>query len=258
MLNCTHRCSLTLIVIALLAACQPAGQLTPPPTAMPTTEPTPGVQIINHPAPTLPEIDVEPFRRVSTNVDDKTTFFRDGPDAEPNSPLAGLGCLSISQPPAELGALSPPQSIAVCRARAESGAGIYRAGCLLPTVVRYVIYRNGQFDVIDTPTELAAAYAPIESETEALSYALAVTGFQAQYDLSADAGYRFLTSKLEDTHVTAVDGGYKVHVYHYRLCGCGPHTYTAVDLLVTTGGEVQTLDQTPAYEDPADDGLCID
>lgn len=248
-----------LIVIGLLtAACQPAVQPTNAPTAAPTAVPTPVVGVVNHPAPTMPAIDVEPFRQASTVPDDDTTFYRAGPQVDPNQPLARLGCLSISKPPADLGALSPAYPLALCRARADAGEGLYRSGCLLPTVARYVIHRNGQFELIETSAELAAVYAPIESEAEALSYALAATGYEARYGLSADAGYRRLTSPLEDTHVTAVDGGYEVTVYQYRLCGCGPHTYTAVRLKVTVGGEVQVLDRTPAFEDPADDGLCID
>ena len=52
--------------------------------------------------------------------------------------------------------------------------------------------------------------------------------------------------------------GYLVHLFNYQFAGCGPHTTSAFDLLVTGTGEVRELSVKGMFEDPAEDTLCID
>ena len=51
--------------------------------------------------------------------------------------------------------------------------------------VRYAIMQDGQLKVLKSIADLQQAYAPIESEDEALSYALAATGLGVRYGLTA-------------------------------------------------------------------------
>ena len=135
---------------------------------------------------------------------------------------------------------------------------IYSEGCLRPQYLNYVIWENGSFRVLANQSELSAAYAPILTKDEALSYALAATGLAAYFDLQVPDTYRFFTKRLEDSHVEVTPDGYIVHLYHYQLCGCGPHTTTAVEILVHQDGRLKELSRTSVFEDPEQDGLCID
>ena len=56
--------------------------------------------------------------------------------------------------------------------------------------------------------------------------------------------------KIETTYVEEVEEGFKVHLFNYRLCGCGTHPHYAVDYLVTKTGEVKEIFKQEIYEDP--------
>lgn len=182
----------------------------------------------------------------------------------PESPLGQLGCNELAIAGDFLGGLEPGLPLGLCLVvqppgnSLPSGEYIYREGCMLPRYVRYVIQKDGQFQVLHSLDELKAIYAPITSENEALSYALAATGQSAYYGQIATKGWRYFVNQLEDTHVVATDKGYLVYLYDYQLCGCGPHTTEYVEVLVTSDGEIEETGRTPAFEDPEQDGLCVD
>ena len=211
-------------------------------------------QVINHPAP-----------QFSLNT---TAFDQSGCSEDQNgrqvcpadSPVGRLGCEQISTPGMYLGGLEPAYPLNVCWIAQTTGDSqyVYREGCLLPQYLSYVIWENGSFRRLADQTDLRAAYAPILSKNEALSYALAATGLAAYFDLQAPSNLRYFSERLEDTHVEVSPEGYLVHLYHYQLCGCGPHTTTAVEILVRQDGRLEELSRSPVYEDPEQDGLCID
>ena len=124
--------------------------------------------------------------------------------------------------------------------------------------MRYVIWRNGEFLLLKNGADLQRAFAPIESEVEALSYAIAATGLGARYGLEKESGLRYFTDELEDTSVQRSNESYRVRLFDYHLCGCGPHTHYSVDIQVRLDGGVEELSRQPLYEDPEEDGLCID
>jgi hypothetical protein len=128
----------------------------------------------------------------------------------------------------------------------------------MPQLARYVIERDGQFELLETQQNLKQAYAPIISETEALSYAIASTGLSAYFGFEAPRGFRYFVDKLEDSHVVATSQGYLVYLYDYQLCGCGPHTTSYVELEVLASGEIKETGRIPVFEDPEQDGLCVD
>ena len=182
----------------------------------------------------------------------------------PESPLGQLGCSELAIAGDYLGGLEPDLPLGLCLVvqppgnTLPSGEYIYRDGCMLPRYIRYVIQQDGQLQVIHSLDELQATFAPITSENEALSYALAATGLSAYYGQMATKGWRYFVNQIEDTHVVSTDKGYLVYLYDYQLCGCGPHTTEYVEVLVTSNGDLEETGHVPAFEDPEQDGLCVD
>ena len=74
---------------------------------------------------------------------------------------------------------------------------VYREGCLFPTYIRYVIRKDGQYQLARSEEDLLRLYAPIENGQEALSYALAVSGLEARYGLQYEPGLRYFVDELQ-------------------------------------------------------------
>lgn len=240
------------LLIVILAACQPNAAT---PTATPVTPApvTPTLRIINHPAPVIPEMNLEVFEQASVFENNPDVFYSSGATAD--SPLAAFDCREIARPTDPLGALTPAYPLATCQTRER---GLYSSGCMMPMNTRYVIFRENQFEVIESLSEFQALFAPIESAPEALSYALATTGLSAVYGLRLPPGYHALMDTLEDTHVSEVDNGYQINLYKSWHCGCGPEATDMTTVLVTRTGEVTTLDQVRVYEDASGNIVCVD
>jgi len=238
----------TLIILLLSLACRLGGLARP--------------EVTHYPQPDL-AVELEPFRQAGCTADEYDRWTC--PEA---SPLNALGCDALIKPNELLGGLDPAYPLALCRympiQHGESPRGsptdefIYNDGCLAASYVRYAIQKDGQFQLVKTQRDLKATYAPIESPDEALSYALASSSLEARYNLETPLGYRYQVNKLEDSHVVETGTGYEVLLYHYKVCGCGPHTTSAVLLQVTGEGDIQEIERTPAFEDPKEDGLCVD
>lgn len=167
-----------------------------------------------------------------------------------------------------LGGLGPATPIAECWYYPTRHPGgdqdpfqaprLYNHGCLMPVYVRYVIYREGQFELVQDQAGMQAAFAPVESPEEALSYALVSTRLAAYYDLQREPGYRYFVDHLEDTRVAETGDGYGMNLYYYQVCGCGPHTTSIVNVQVSREGELFQAESIPAFENPEEDGLCVD
>jgi hypothetical protein len=242
---------LSLLLIALTTlACQLTSSIT--------------MQVTNHPEPALPPISLAPFEAAGC------TFNEYGiGECSQDNPLVELGCDQLRKPGDLLGGLDPAYPLALCLfyplQHADKAQGdpmeaphFYNDGCMMPVYVRYAIFRDGNFEVLKTLEDLASAYELVESPEEALSYSLAATGLEARYGQQRELGYRYFVNRLEDTYVRQVDEGYQVNLYHYQVCGCGPHTTSIVNVEVFANGKINTLDEQPAYENPDEDGLCVD
>lgn len=212
--------------------------------------------------PTL-AVDLEAFNQAGCAPDEYGSWT-----CPAGSPVNALLCDRLRTPNDLLGGLNPAYPLAHCQYlpiqhSEDPGADatqeyIYRDGCLMPAFNRYAIFKDGQFQLLKNPADLQATYAPIETSEEALSYALAATGNMAIYGFEAPPGYRYLIDEIEDTHVVETSEGYRVLLYDYQVCGCGPHTTSAVWLEVSKSGEVKEAERTPAFENPEEDGLCVD
>jgi hypothetical protein len=220
--------------------------------------------VINHPEPELPPISLAAFEAAGC------TFNEYGIGECPlDSPLVELGCDQLRKPDHLLGGLDPAYPLALCLyypfQHADETQGdpmdaprFYNDGCMMPVFVRYAIFRDGNFEVLNTPEDLASTYELVESPEEALSYSLAATGLEARFGQQRELGYRYFVNRLEDTYVRQVDEGYQVNLYDYQVCGCGPHTTSIVNIEVFANGKINTLEEQPAFENPEEDGLCVD
>jgi hypothetical protein len=213
----------------------------------------PAVQ--NHPQPTL-SASTAGFE--DTGCSEQNSRL----ECPPTSPLAAFGCDQLRSTGDLAGGLQPDYPMRMCIVfgpeHLPEREYLYNEGCLMPQFVRYVIWKDGQYRLLRTTADLQQAFGPIDSQTEALSYAIAATCLAARYGLETQSDLRYFVPRLEDTHVAPTSDGYRVHLFDYQFCGCGPHTHFAVDVLVTREGQVQELDRQKIYEDPAEDSLCVD
>ena len=134
----------------------------------------------------------------------------------------------------------------------------FNIGGSLPTYVRYVIFRDNQFELVETEDDFRSIFAPIGGPQEALSYVLAVRDLSAYYGLTRDSRFQYFVDEIEDTHVEETADGYLVHLFSYEVFGCGPHLTYEVDVRVTTQGDVREINRRPVFKDPSEDNLCVD
>jgi hypothetical protein len=185
--------------------------------------------------------------------------------------LADLGCDEIQAPSGLIGGLEPSYPIAICAiqyipgegteelaAVIESGQFFYYTGGLLGTYIRYIIYQNGEFVLLETEEDLRKLFAPIESADEALSYVLAAKHLSAYYGLKYDPAYEYEVDTIEDTYVTPDKNGYLVHLFHDQAFGCGPHWISEVDVHVSVDGNIEERSSRHSFRDPHLDELCVD
>ena len=218
-------------------------------------------RFINHPQPNL-SVTFDVFDTAGCSTDSSGQCVSD-------STLAAFGCDEILVPPSLLGGLNPSYPIAVCelipdqvnaetQAEIEKGLYFFYTGGLFGRYIRYVIFQDGEFRLLKSEAEFRAIYAPVETPEEALSYVLAVTNLSAYYGLSDDPAYTYEVGTIEDTHVTLEPDGYKLHLFHDGVFGCGPHWISEVEVHVSVEGVIRELSQKPIFRDPNQDELCVD
>ncbi len=168
----------------------------------------------------------------------------------------------VREPSNVLGGLDPAYPMIVASTVVHYGdeefPAVYINKCLGDQYIRYVIVVEGEPQLVDSVEQMAALYAPIESENEALSYAIATTGFSAVYDLHNFPRPKIYMNPIEETYVSEVEDAYLVHLFYTYLCGCGPHINRAVDVTVRKDGSISLSEFTEAYSDPKLDGMCVD
>lgn len=135
---------------------------------------------------------------------------------------------------------------------------VYTKGCMGKFFYSYLVNLGGRVQLLTSAQDMANVYAPIESENEALSYALALTGYHALYELQGHPDYEVLTQPLEESHVEKTSGGFLVHLFDTDMCGCGPHITPAVDVFVQPDGTVTEAARYDAFRDPELDQVCFD
>jgi hypothetical protein len=135
---------------------------------------------------------------------------------------------------------------------------VYTKGCMGTYYVRYLVEVDDKIRLIDSAEGLKELFAPIESEDEALSYAVAVTGLTPLNDLNLHPLYKRYTRPLVESHSTFDGKQYTVNLYDTYLCGCGPHIVSMITVTVQQDGSFSLSDPVGAFSDPKTDGMCID
>lgn len=168
----------------------------------------------------------------------------------------------IRKPSDLLGGLSPALPLAVGSTVLYQDEGeivaVYANRCMRNQYIRYLVRSNDQTLLVDSIEEMAMLYAPIDSPQEALSYAIATTGYAALFDLEQIKKPTLYTDVIEESHVEEVSGGYIVHLFNDYLCGCGPHVVQSVAVTVLQDGTIQIAAPVDAFSDPQYDDLCVD
>jgi hypothetical protein len=172
--------------------------------------------------------------------------------------LVALGCDDIQSPRFILDWLEPPYLVMECiHAYGETPDQAYfRQVSGLDTRYRsYVIYQDGAFRLLIKKSEFKAAFAPVESTEEALSYAMAMTSLEARFDLDRKPNLDYLVKRIEETHAEETAEGYLVYLFDgsHRM-GCDVHPFYAVTVLVTPEGDVHEVERQKIYESYA----CFD
>jgi hypothetical protein len=128
----------------------------------------------------------------------------------------------------------------------------------MSVLLRYVIFQDNRFILIETEDEFRKTFAPLETEDEALAYVKATTGLNAFYDLKPDTNYEYFVDMIEDTHVDKVADGYWVYLYMTDVFGCGPHPTSSVAFHVTPEGNILQREVKQVFKNPAEDHMCVD
>ena len=233
-----------IIAIFLLASCQ-FGSL----------------KIINHEKPNI-QTDFSPFKNIGCN---ESHGYENWYRCEEGSPLLDLGCNSIENMPL-LGGLTPGYPIAACTLEIDETVWtadiptdcIYNDGGFITLCHRFVIYKEGKYQVVKTMNDFRKLFAPVDSPDEALSFALAFNDYFASYGQTKRDDYVYSVKELEDTFVETDAIGYLVHVFYTRTFGCGPFETNAVEIKVTYNGNVEEISRHPVYRDPSEDNMCAD
>jgi hypothetical protein len=168
----------------------------------------------------------------------------------------------LLEPSSMLGGLTPKMPIAIATTMAYEPIAdfkyVYLNQCLRTQYIRYVVSDSDTLVLVDSIDGLAALFAPIDTPEEALSYAIAATGYSAIYDLHEFPRPKLYVDSVEETFVTATEEGYSVHLFDAYLCGCGPHIAKSVEVEVSRDGQIKTSEPINAFSDPKMDELCID
>ncbi len=228
-----------------------------------------GPQFMNHPRPDS-EVDFTVFEDVGCpphNEYSHASYRRCNVD----SPLVAVGCDAIRRDHT-LAGLEPAYPIAECMVfpgyAAEPVAVmeemfaedqyLFIAGdSSMPQFIRYVIWRDDQFELIATTAEFKSVYTPITTPAEALSYAKVLKPkLSGRYNLEYDPQHEYFVDEIEDTYVEETAGGYLVHLFSHDRLGCEPRIIEAVAVEVTTDGIVREISRTAIYQAlPEDD--CV-
>lgn len=216
--------------------------------------------VINQNAPEISTLDLSPFKSV-----DCTWQSEDYAVCNENGIFKKMGCNTLSSPNPYITLMVPKVSIIECnylpdlsQENNQTEDGVFNSGCSRPMLTRYVIYSDGNYRLIRNIVDLSQYFTPIESPEEALAYAIAATGYQPLFNFDPPPNYRYFLDKVEETTMKNTNDGYIVTLYHHQFCGCGPHTTFLTKVRVGFDGTINLLDPVPAFEDPAEDDLCVD
>jgi hypothetical protein len=172
---------------------------------------------------------------------------------------AKLKCRYITEAPEYLGGLNPNYPIAIIGVDlTEPNSNDWLAGGLIVGVEKVLIKKQNNYVVINNKKDLQKTFAPINTPQAALSYAILNTRYFATFDEDFfKSRYKYYGINPEVSFIKKDGQNYMVHLFHYQQFGCD-HPYFSALFKVTPGGEVTLIESKKSFEDPKDNGLCVD
>ena len=260
---------LLMLACVTVVACSTPQPMTPTSTAMPLPQPSPSATstprptstvpptisvtptIIPHPKPTL-SVDLQVLRDAGCAIDwGRYSGAWVCPD---NAAIKALGCDTLA-PDNLFAGFNPYYPVMRCRTFQSPPPDQEHFRCMDYAYGSYLLFKDGQYRLIASQSELQSLFVPVDSADEALAYALIATDLAAKFDLDRVGG-DYYAATIEGTHVTETPEDYVVHLFANpeRHCDCATFVTSAVDVLVTREGRVEVIESQPAYGFSA----CID
>lgn len=180
-----------------------------------------------------------------------------------DSPIGKLGCVRLWTS-LVLSGVTPLEPLAGCEVvdpthSIEPGDYVLASGGLLPIYTRYLALSESGPVLLKSASAFRERYAPVDSPAEAITFVTALTDLSVFNSFDGPRRLRYFLPVLEETEVVATSSGYLVkNLLRKKLFGCGPHTNWLVDVAVSHDGSVQVVTERKAFEDPQEDGICVD
>lgn len=234
----------------------PSHTITLTPIPVPTETAVPpatdiALEIINHEKPNI-QSDFAPFQNIGCDEPDaRRNRYR----CEEGSQLFDAGCTTITNLPL-LGGLSPNYPIALCTLEINREFAfvelppdecLYADGFMTTFCNRYIIYKDGGFQLIKSMDQFRAFFAPVDTANEALAFTLAEGKYIAQYNQTKQDDATYSVSKLEDTHVETVEDGYIVYAFFSPPFGCAMFQTESAEVKITYDGKIEEVNYFPVY-----------
>ncbi|MCJ8208912.1 hypothetical protein MUY27_04275 [Mucilaginibacter sp. RS28] len=121
-----------------------------------------------------------------------------------------------------------------------------------------IIKKDNNYLLIKNRRQLQKLFAPITSDTEAISYAIAA--YRLFPILNKSFYKRSFVYEVDNPGLTYVEkekDSYIVHLFDYDVFGCS-HPYYKVTVRVDKNGDMGLLDKQNAFRDTTEDSLCVD
>lgn len=120
---------------------------------------------------------------------------------------------------------------------------------------KYIIKNKDTYELIEDLDQLKKIYAPIDSKEEALSYAIAISGFKPEYNFTNNTNSNIIykVNNIEKTNVKEVDDAYKVNLFNdfcFRL--------TEQISKITKKGDLEIISNKLISEDSTNKGVICD
>ena len=169
----------------------------------------------------------------------------------PDSPLARFGCSWLQDPKGIDFGLEPKiPLVGVCRIfteehEAAKAGGLYLAGCAFKTEAHYIFKKGDEYFLVSSEDELKDLFLPLDSPSEALSFAQMVTGLDAMYRFTYDPTLMYFHEVIEGTHVTQNGGRFEMNLFHFQGCGCEPWINSQISIQVDRSGKIWWKDAVP-------------
>jgi hypothetical protein len=156
------------------------------------------------------------------------------------------------------GSLNPKYPMVLAFERYKYDNVLFYKGCISVNGYALIIKAEDGYHILRNRNDLKKFFAPIESKEEALSYAYISTGLFPAYKFEIGKSFRKFVSSVNTTYSIKKNGGYEVNLFDYKFCGCGPHPYFMVRYQISINGDIEKIETIKLYEDPLQDGLCVD